>query len=154
MKIYYSLITILCLFFAFTSCESDDSGSDLEMLSSKNWVIQSKILSPSIIYNEIEVTDITLFESDETRNFSFQFKADGTFYQYDSTGEVLIESTWSLNSDNTQLLLGDPIVYDYPIVGEMGFSTINIISISSSKFVGTVDALFNSAEYEVTLTFI
>ena len=124
------------------------------MLSSKNWVIQSKILSPSIIYNEIEVTDIMLFESDETRNFSFQFKADGTFYQYDSTGEVLIESTWSLNSDSTQLLLGDPIVYDYPIVGEMGFSTINIISISSSKFVGTVDALFNSAEYQVTLTFI
>ncbi|WP_405569928.1 hypothetical protein [Winogradskyella sp. Asnod2-B02-A] len=156
MKKYYFLITIFSLFLTITSCSTDDSESSdpNDMLSSRNWVIESKMLSPTIVYNGIEVTDIMLFESEETRNYSFQFKADGTFYHYDATGEVILESTWLLNEDNTQLILGDPIVYDYPVVGSMGFSAIDIVSISSSKIVGTIEALFGGENYVVTITFI
>jgi hypothetical protein len=154
MKKHYFLITIFSILFSLTSCTSEDSDSANEIFSSKVWKIESKILSPTINYGGIEVTDITLFESEETKNYSFEFKEDGAFYQYDSTGELMYESTWALNSDNTQLTFGEPIVYEYPVVGEMGFSIIDIVSISSTKIVGTIDALFNEVNYQVTLTFI
>jgi hypothetical protein len=128
--------------------------TESEMISSRTWVIESKILSPSIDYGGIEITDIMVLESEETRNYSFKFDEDGSFYQYDSDGVVIYETTWSLNSDNTQIVFEDPIVYDYPVVGDMGFSTIDIISISSSKIVGTVSALFAEVDYQLTITFI
>ncbi|WP_396600850.1 hypothetical protein [Algibacter sp. R77976] len=156
MKKHYFFITIFSLLLSFTSCTSEDSESSSfnDMLSSKNWVIESKMLSPIIDYGGIEVTDIMLFESEETINYSFQFKADGTFYHYDSAGEVIYESTWVLNANNTQIVLGAPIVYDYPVVGQMGFSTIDVVSISSSKIVGTIAAMFGGENYVVTITFI
>ncbi|WP_179316956.1 hypothetical protein [Winogradskyella undariae] len=155
MKKYYFLISIFSLLFSFTSCSSDDSElPPNEILSSKIWVIKSKVISPSIVYYGQEITDISLFESEETKNYSFEFLADGTFYQYDSAGELLFENTWYLNADHTQLTFGEPIVYEYPVVGNMGFTTIDIISISSSKIVGVIDASFNEVDYEVTLTFI
>lgn len=156
MKNNYYLSAIIALFISLSSCSSDsnDANTPSDMVSSKTWKIESKMLSPTINYGGIEITDIMILESEETRNYSFKFNADGTFVQYDAAGEVLFESTWSLNSENTVLSFGEPIVYVYPVVGEMGFSSIDIISISSSKIVGTIDSTFGEDDYELTITFI
>jgi hypothetical protein len=70
-------------------------------------------------------------------------------------GNLNFETTWTLNSDNTQISFGEPILYSYPVVGDMGFSTIDNLSISStSKMVGTVSAIFGGVDYELTITFI
>jgi len=154
MKNSYLLTIIINLFICLTSCTSDDSMTESEMISSKTWMIESKILSPSIVYGGIEITDIMILESEETRNYSFKFDEDGTFYQYDAEGVVLYQTTWMLSADSSQIIFGDPIVYDYPVVGDMGFSTIDIVSISATKIVGTVGALFGDVDYELTITFI
>ncbi|GAL61968.1 hypothetical protein JCM19300_714 [Algibacter lectus] len=157
MKNNYYLSAIIALFISLTSCSSSDSNdanTPSDMVSSKTWKIESKMLSPTINYGGVEIDDIMILESEETRNYSFKFNADGTFEQYDATGEVLFESTWSLNSDNTILSFGEPIVYVYPVVGEMGFSSIDIVSISSSKIVGTIESTFGEDDYELTITFI
>ena len=157
MKNKYFLITIFSLLLSLTSCSSSDSSdsrSASEMISSKAWVIESKMLSPTIDYGGIEITDIMVLESEETRNYSFKFNSDGTFFQYDAAGNPIFETTWVLNSDNTQLLFGEPIIYSYPVVGDMGFSTIDNLSISSSEVLGTVNAVFGGVDYELTITFI
>ena len=153
----YFLITIFSLILSVTSCSSDDSSdskSASEMISSKAWLIESKMLSPTIDYGGIEITDIMIIESEETRNYTFTFNSDGTLFQNDAMGNLIFETTWVLNSDNTQLLFGEPIVYSYPVVGDMGFSTIDNLSISSSQVVGTISATFGDVEYVVTITFI
>ncbi|WP_405296996.1 hypothetical protein [Algibacter sp. Ld11] len=154
MKNNYYLTAIFALIISLTSCSSSDSETKSDIMSSKTWVIESKMLSPTINYGTIEITDIMVLEPEETRNYSFEFKSDGTFVQRDAAGASVFESTWSLNSDNTLLSFGEPIVYNYPVVGEMGFSTIDIISISSSKVVGTVESVFGGENYELTITFI
>jgi len=157
MKNKYFLITIFSLILSVTSCSSDDSSnskSASEMISSKAWLVESKMLSPTIDYGGLEITDIMIIEPEETRNYTFTFNSDGTLLQNDAMGNLIFETTWVLNSDNTQLLFGEPIVYSYPIVGDMGFSTIDNLSISSSQVVGTISATFGDVEYEVTITFI
>lgn len=153
----YFLITIFSLLLSVTSCSSDDSSdskSASELVGSKTWLIESKMLSPTINFNGIEITDIMVIESEETRNYTFSFNSDGTLLQNDGMGNLIFETTWVLNSDNTQLSFGEPIVYSYPVVGDLGFSTIENLSISSSEIVGTVNAVFGDVEYEVTFTFI
>lgn len=157
MKNNYYLSAIITLFISLTSCSSSDSNdanTPSDMVSSKTWKIESKMLSPTINYGGVEIDDIMILEPEETRNYSFEFKSDGTFVQRDAAGVSIFESTWSLNSDNTLLSFGEPIVYNYPVVGEMGFSTIDIISISSSKMVGTIESTFGEDDYELTITFI
>lgn len=156
MKNNYFFITVFSLILTLTSCSSDssDSNSEADIISSKSWIVESKMLSPSIVYGGLEITDIMVIESEETRNYEFNFNSDGTFVLSDAAGTSVLETTWLLNSENTQLSFAEPIVYSYPVVGDMGFSTIDIVSISSSKMVGTVSAIFGGVDYELTITFI
>lgn len=154
MKNTYVLITFFSVILSFASCSSDSSESETDIISSKAWLVESKMLSPSIVYGGLEITDIMVIESEETRNYEFNFNSDGKFVLSDAAGTSVLETTWLLNSENTQLSFGKPIVYSYPVVGDMGFSTIDIVSISSSKMVGTVSAIFGGVDYELTITFI
>ncbi|GAA4230834.1 hypothetical protein GCM10022291_01930 [Postechiella marina] len=156
MKKQIFLITIFSVILGLTSCSSDDSsGLDANTaITSKTWLVQSKKLSPSIEMNGLVIDDIMIIEDEGTRNYSFKFDSDGAMYQYDAENTLIYQTTWSLNSDNTELSFGEPIVYNYPVVGPMGISAIDIESISNSKMVGTISAVFEGTAYVVTITFI
>lgn len=157
MKNKNFLIVIISLLFTITSCSSDDSSDSTpasEIISSKTWLIESKMLSPTIDYGGIVISDITILESDETRNYTFSFNSDGTLVINDAMGNAIFETTWVLNSDNTQITFADPIVYEYPVVGDMGFSTIDDLSVSSSEITGTVAANFGGVDYVLTIKFV
>ncbi|WP_158850827.1 hypothetical protein [Algibacter sp. L1A34] len=157
MKIKYFLITIICASISLTSCSEEESSklsSESEMLTAKSWVVQSKIVEPSINLGGIEISDITVLDSDEVKSYSFKFDSDGTLVVTDLSEEIIIETTWVFNSDKTQLTFGDPLIYNYPIVGDIGLSTIKITSLTSSKMIGTIPAFYDDINYVVTITFI
>ncbi|GHC59140.1 hypothetical protein [Ulvibacter litoralis] len=153
MKNKYFLITIFSLILGVTSCSKDDSQSASEMLSSKTWVIESKMLSPSIIYAGVEITDITLFETDETKDYAFTFNSDGTLLVRNASNNLILDSTWAFNSDETELIFGETLIYAIPLVGDIGYSSIAIKSITSSEIVGSVTMPFEGTIYTVTMTF-
>lgn len=155
MKNKYLFISIFSLIISLNSCSKEDSQeSSANKLSSKTWVIENKILSPSIIYNNIEISNMSLFETDETKNYVFKFNTDGTLIVNDSSNNIILNSTWELNSDETELTFGEPLLYPIPLVGDVGYSKIDIISITKSEIIGTVTMAFNEEIYVVTLNFI
>ncbi len=157
MKKLTYLIAIFFLVINLTSCSKDDSSepqSEIDIISSKSWVIESKIILPSINVGGMEISNIMIIESEDTRNYSFKFNADGKMLQYDSMNNLIFQTTWAFNADKTQINFGEPLIYNYPVVGDMGFSTITIQSLTSSKFVGTVPALYDGTNYVLTITFI
>ncbi|CAH8296470.1 hypothetical protein EV196_11138 [Mariniflexile fucanivorans] len=157
MKKYKLLITALILILSFTSCSKDDTEngqSKKDIIESKSWVITSKTVEPSILFGAIEISDITILDSDEVKNYSFKFNPDGSLLQYDFEGNLIFETTWAFNSDETEITFEEPIMYTYPVVGEMGISTLLIETISSSKIVGTIPAFYQGVDYLVTITFM
>lgn len=144
---------LIALLISLISCSSENSESPTEILSSKTWVIQNKLLSPSIVYGGIEITDMTLFETDETKGYSFKFNADGTLLVNNASNNIILDSTWVLNSDQTELTFGEALIYAIPQVGNIGYSSISIESISTSEIVGTVTMPFGDETYLVTMNF-
>lgn len=157
MKKLTYLTTIVFLVFNLTSCSKDDSSpSDQSnsVLTSKSWVAQSKIITPSVVVGGFEVSDIMSLESEGVRKYSFKYNDDGTLYQYDNSKNLIFQTTWTMNSDETEVTFKEPIIYTYPIVGEMGITTFTIQSISSSKMVATIPAFYEGTNYLVTITFM
>lgn len=153
MKNKYFLIAFFSLILGLTSCSEDNPESATQMLTSKTWVIERKALSPRIIYAGIEITDITLFETEETKDYSFKFNSDGTLQVKGASGNLILDSTWDLNADETELTFGEPLIYAIPLVGDIGYDSIAIKSISSTEIVGTVTMPFDGTVYMVTMTF-
>lgn len=157
-KLTYIIITVFLLL-NLTSCSKDDSNPsdnklNIDLLTSKSWVAQSKVLNPVITYNGMVISDITVIESEEVRKYAFKFNDDGTFFLYNHLNALILETTWTMSSDETQITFTDPVIYTYPVVGEIGLSTLTVQSISSSKFIATIPALYEGTNYELTITFI
>lgn len=151
------LITALVLILSFTSCSSDDDAdtkSKTDLISSKSWVVKSKTVEPSIVFGGTEISDIMILDSEDVRNYSFNFKSDGTLLQYDAEKKLMFQTTWSFNSSETELTFAEPIKYTYPVVGEMSITTLSIQSITSSKIVGTIPAMYEGVNYLITITFV
>lgn len=157
MKKLTYLFAIVFLIISSTSCSKDDSSpsdQNNSILTSKSWVVQSKIISPSVVVGGFTVTDLMTLESEEVQKYSFKYNDDGTLYQYDISNNLIFQTTWTMNSAETQITFKEPITYTYPIVGEMGITTITIQSISSSKMVATIPAFYDGTNYLLTITFI
>lgn len=152
-----SLIAVVFLALNLSSCSSSSEPnlSVKEKLTSKLWKSQSKIINPSINMSGIVVTDITILESDEVRNYSFKFNTDGSFIVYDILNKNIFQTTWTLSSDETVITLADPVVIPYPFVGNVDMKTITIESITTSKIVSKIPRfLYEGVYYEATITFI
>lgn len=156
MKKYHLLIVSLILILSITSCATgdEDTATKKDLISSKNWVIKSKAVVPSILFNGIEISDIIILDDESVRSYSFNFKSDGTLLQYDAEKKLMFQTTWSFNSSETELTFAEPIKYTYPVVGEMSITTLSIQSITSSKIVGTIPAMYEGVNYLITITFV
>lgn len=155
MKRITYLLTIAFLALNFTSCDEDNSStSNKDLLSDKLWMSKSKIINPAVSVNGFVVSDITVLEPEEVRKYSFKFNEDGTFILYNHLNTSIFQTTWSINSDETKISFTDPIIYTYPIVGEIGLTTMTIQSLTSSELVTTIPAIYEGVNYEITITFI
>lgn len=150
-----TLIAVVFLALNLASCSSDESKQTVyELLTSKSWKSQSKIINPSINMNGIVISDIMVLESDEVKNYSFKFNADGSFVVYDSLKNKVFQTTWALSSDETIVTLADPVIITYPLVGNVSMKTITIESITANKIIAKIPSfVYAGVNYEVTIIF-
>ncbi|WP_111709524.1 hypothetical protein [Lutibacter citreus] len=157
MKNKYFLITLFCITLSLVSCSNDDSTepqSKNEMLTDKSWMVQSKIVTPSISLGGMEISDITMLDEEEVKSYIYKFSSDGTLVVKNSSEQIILETSWGFNSDKTQLTLSDPLIFNYPVVGEIGLSTITLNSLTTTKMVGTIPSIYDGVNYVVTITFV
>jgi len=137
------------------SCKDDTQApSQKELLTGSTWKIISKAISPSFEMGGITITDISVLESDEVRGYSYVYNSDGTVAQYDKSNQFVSQTSWALNADETQIIYNPSIKYTYPVVGDIGLSTITIISIGANEMVTTVPYLYQGTNYVITITFV
>ena len=158
MKKLILLTAIVYLTIGLTSCSKDESSStpptNKELLTSKIWKVTSKIITPSMSLGGFEVSNILTLESEEVRNYSFKYNMDGTLFQYDYLNALIFQTGWSISSDQTQVTFTQPLIYTYPIVGDLSMTSFKIQSITTVQMVATIDFLYEGINYVVTITFI
>ena len=156
MKKLIILITVFFLALNITSCSKEEPKlSNHELLTSRSWIAQSKVLSPTISMNGLVISDIMVLESNEVRNYSLKFNDDGTFFLFDNLNQKQFETTWSIDANETLITLDEPITFSYPIVGNVYMKTLTIESITSTQFIAKVPPfVYNGVNYEITITFI
>ncbi len=156
MKKLIIFITALSLAAGITSCtkeETEEPKSKFELLTSKSWVVTSKIVSPSFEFGGFQISDIMSLETDEVKQYSFKYNEDYSIVVSDYLNTPFFETTWSFNDDETEITFADPLIYTYPMVGDIGISTFTLQSISSSKITAMIPTDYEGTTYEVTITF-
>jgi len=155
MKKATIILAIILIGFLGQSCQDDSVDvSKKDLLTGKSWKIISKAISPSFAMGGITIADIRVLESDEVQNYSYQFESDGTVGQYDKANKKISQTNWSFNTDETQLVYNPAIKYNYPIVGDIGLSTMTLVSLSENQMVVTVPYSYESINYVITITFV
>jgi hypothetical protein len=154
MKKTILILSILLLGLTQFSCKEDVQPlTKTEMLTGKTWKITSKILNPAALMGGISITDVMILDTDDQRNFTFKYNADGTVIQYNSLNKEIFRTKWSFNADETVLTYAPGIVFTYAVAGNFTLSTMNITSISADKMVAKVDYIFGGTTYLATFTY-
>lgn len=149
---FLSIIFIGSLVF---SCSEDEiEPTKTELLTNKGWVIQSKIITPSISMNGITISDINIMDSEDVKSYSYKFNSDGTMVISDKSNQSIFQTNWSFNTDETIITFSPGILYSYPIVGDISWPSFNMDLISANQMKSTNPYLYNEINYEITITFI
>ncbi len=154
MKKSVILMSVIFFGLAIFSCKDDSpDASKKELLTNKTWVVKSKIIAPSFILGAMTISDLTILDSDEEKKYSYKYDPDGTMKEYDNLGQVIFETNWSFNADETKITHTPGITYNYPVIGDMSLNTLTIESISSNQIVATVPYSYDGTDYTITMTF-
>ena len=155
MKNSILLMAIIYLGLTVFSCQDEnESASKKELLTNKTWKVSSKTINPAVSMNGMSISDIMLLDSEEVRNYSYKYNMDGTMILYNQLDQNIFESKWSFNTDETQLIHNPGIIYTYPVVGEIGLTTITVESISTDQVVLTTPYIYEGINYVITLKYI
>ena len=148
------LVGVIFTSLMFNSCKNETTPpSKTDLLTNKTWKIITKAIVPSFVMGGITVTDITVMESDEMKAYTYKFNKDGTAYRYSASNQMIAQTSWSFNSDETQITFNPAILYNYPIVGDNGLSTMTLVSLSENQMVTTVPYLYDGTNFVITITF-
>ncbi len=158
MKKQFILIAICYLAINLVSCSKDTTEevippTNKELLSSKSWVVKTKTIAPSISMGGFDVSDILSLESEEVRKYSFKYNTDGSLFLYDGSNNLIFQTTWSINSLQNLITFGQPIIYTYPIVGDLGITTFNLQLITKTQMTATIPFTYEGTNYVVTVSF-
>lgn len=155
MKKSMLVMAIVSLVFTVCSCQDENtSASKKELLTNKTWKVSSKKITPAVSLNGISITDIMLLDSKEVQNYSYKYTLSGTLIQYNQLDQKIFETKWSFNTDETLLTHHPAIVYTYPVVGEIGLTTITLQSITANQVVFTSPYAYQGINYVITLIYI
>jgi hypothetical protein len=146
------LLLFLCAALAFTACKKDDDPSKKEMLTNKNWVMTAATVDPSFVlitggstnnlYNQLEACakdDITRLNADGKATF------DEGALKCNVADPQTTNGTWALSLDEKTLSITDP-------ASTPSTTSITILSLSSSKMMGTYQMEIGPVTYTVTAT--
>ena len=157
--------TILCsaiftIAVALLSCEKDNEIlSKTDMINGKTWKVTSKTVDPAIKFvtdaegHTIQIFDIRLFDPDSVKNYGYKYSKDGIFTLLNDARRELMQTTWKFNSDESQITLGQPLIYNYPVVGNVSVQSVTIISISKDKIATTIPTVLNNVNHALTIIF-
>lgn len=148
-------VALFIVGFVVASCKDENtSQSNEDILTSKAWIIQSKIVNPTYSIAGITISDVSALDSPEVQKYSYKHASDGTVTQYDESNGIVFQTKWSFSADETKFQYTPGIIFTYPIVGDISLTTMNIVSISEDKMVMKVPYTFELIKYEVTITFV
>ena len=151
-SILFFAVIVIC--FAHFSCKKDEKESTkTELLTGNTWIIKSKAVSPPAMLGGIVIDDVSILDSDDQRNFTFKYNADGTMLQYNKAQQVIFTSGWSFNADENVITYNPGIVFSYSMVGDVILDTMTIISITKDKLVVEVPYNFAGTVYLATFTY-
>jgi hypothetical protein len=134
----------------------DKEGTPLtkkEMLTGKSWKIESKNINPSFSQGGFVISDISVLEPEEIKNYVYKFNDDGTLIITGQAGETIFETNWSFNANETELVINPGIVFNYPMVGDFSLTTLMIGSITTNQIVSINAYTYENVTYEVTVLF-
>lgn len=141
------LLTLAVAAFSLSlvSCKKDDDPTKKEMLTGKNWKVTAWTIDPALpvigsnFYNQLEACtkdDLTSFSADGKATFDEGATKCNVSDPQTTTG------TWALSTDEKTL----------SVTSDGETTSITIVSLSSSKFVGTFVQQEGGVNYTNTLT--
>jgi hypothetical protein len=154
MKKTIILIAAFFLLLIQFSCDNDLPATKKELLTSKTWVAETKLVTPPFSKGGFVISDISVMDSDEIKGYSYKYNTDGSMVIMDISNKTVFETIWSFNADETQLTYSPGIVYSYPIVGDLSLNSVDIETISESLLIFSVSYTYEEVEYTVKLTFV
>lgn len=154
MKKSVILLAIVIIGTVHFSCDKEDTPlTKKEMLTGKTWKIESKNINPSFSQGGFVISDISVLEPEEVKNYVYKFENDGLLAVTDQTGQTIFETNWSFNANETELIINPGIVFNYPMVGDFSITTLAIESISTDQIVSRNAYTYDNINYEVTVLF-
>lgn len=148
------LLSFFVLGLTLNSCKNEPSElTKTEILTEIMWKIKSKAISPSFEIGGITISDIMVLESDEERDYTYKYNADGTVVRYSSTNQLISQTTWSFNSGETEIIFNPAIQYVYPVIGQMGLPSMNLVSLSENEMKTTVGYTYEGLDYIINIVF-
>ncbi len=155
MKNLFLVVAVIFSGLTLFTCSTDKQPPDRkELLTSKTWVVKAKTIVPTVSIGGIVISDILILESDGMRNYAFKYNMDGTLIQYNQMNTIIMQTKWSFNADETEITHEQPIIYNYPIVGDLNITKINVKSITADQLIALIPFLYEETNYVVTITFI
>lgn len=138
-------LAVIGLSLSLVSCKKDDDPTKKEMLTGKNWKLTGWTIDPALpvigsnFYNQLNACfkdDLTKFSTDGKITFDEGATKCQVSDPQTTTG------TWALSTDEKTV----------SITSDGETTSYTIVSLSSSKFVGTFVAVEDGVNYTNTLT--
>lgn len=147
MKNYFKVFSIItfALLIGLSSCKKDEENETLtnkDYLISGNWQVTGTVLNPGIeLQPGIVITDVyDMLVEPCSKDDLMTFNANGTITEDEGATkcdpddpQTVTDGTWTLSEDGNTLTISYPDEQG----GEPDVSTITIISINATTFVGT-----------------
>ncbi len=154
-KIRFTIAIIIIIGANFIySCKKDDvTFTNDELLTQDTWVVKSKTINPVILVGGMAVSNILELEADSVRNYSYKYNTNGSFFQYDQNDNVILQASWQLSSNQTELSLSQPLVFTYPIMGDIYVSALKIESITPGYINTLVSCNYEGIDYIIQTIF-
>lgn len=149
------LVALFMLVLVVFSCKDDNTSQVKEdILTSKAWVIQSKIINPAYSLVGFTISDASTLDSPEVKEYTYKHATDGTLTQSSGSNSIVFQTKWAFSADEKKLQYTPGIIFSYPVVGDISLTTMDIVSIAEDKMVMKVPYTFELIKYEVTITFV
>jgi hypothetical protein len=154
MKTVLRSLFVACLFLSVLSCKKEKTQLSVqEYLTASTWKMKSKIITPSFLYFGETISDGTVFDSEEVKQYTYKHQADGTAIQFNSAGKAIFQTKWTISPDEKYLTYNPGIVFNYPVVGDMSLGKTEIIRINEHEMVLRILFVFQ-VNYTVDMVFV
>ena len=153
IRLTIAIFIILGANFIYSCAKDDIALTNDELLTQDTWVIKSKTINPVISVGGVAVSNILALEADSVRNYSYKYNTNGAFIQYDHNNSIILQASWQLNFDQTELSFSQPLIFTYPVMGDLYVSILTIESITTGHINTSISFEYEEIDYVVQTIF-